>query len=93
MKNFAKFGWLVLFLLLAVLIGGLVGQTTVSAGTDQSLYLPLVIYQTDDPVAFGPVHSGEGTYYFATGAGNCSFEPSPENLMVAALNTPLNKKY
>jgi hypothetical protein len=32
------------------------------------------------------VHTGEGTYYNATGAGNCSFDPSPQNLMVAALN-------
>lgn len=31
-------------------------------------------------------HYGEGTYYDATGAGNCSFDPSPENLMVAAMN-------
>lgn len=31
-------------------------------------------------------HIGDGTYYDATGAGNCSFDPSPENLMVAAMN-------
>ena len=30
--------------------------------------------------------SGEGTYYAATGAGNCSFDPSPNDLMVAAMN-------
>ncbi len=30
--------------------------------------------------------NGEGTYYAATGAGNCSFDPSPGNLMVAAMN-------
>jgi expansin len=33
-----------------------------------------------------PQGSGEGTYYDATGAGNCSYEPSPNNLMVAAMN-------
>ena len=47
------------------------------------------------PTAFLPIvshpfvptlHTGEGTYYNATGAGNCSFDPSPQNLMVAALN-------
>ena len=32
--------------------------------------------------------SGEGTYYDATGAGNCSFDPSPNDLMVAAMNAP-----
>ncbi len=31
-------------------------------------------------------HSGEGTYYAADGSGNCSFDPSPNNLMVAAMN-------
>jgi expansin (peptidoglycan-binding protein) len=31
---------------------------------------------------------GEGTYYGATGAGNCSFDPTPQDLMVAAMNAP-----
>lgn len=30
--------------------------------------------------------SGEGTYYGATGEGQCSFDASPANLMVAAMN-------
>jgi expansin len=30
--------------------------------------------------------SGEGTYYAATGAGNCSFDATPNDLMVAAMN-------
>lgn len=30
--------------------------------------------------------TGEGTYYDATGAGNCSFDPTPDDLMVAAMN-------
>ncbi|NOK63431.1 MAG: hypothetical protein GFH27_549347n14 [Chloroflexi bacterium AL-W] len=32
------------------------------------------------------IRYGEGTFYGATGAGNCSFDPTPDNLMVAALN-------
>jgi expansin (peptidoglycan-binding protein) len=32
------------------------------------------------------VHTGEGTYYAADGSGNCSFDPSPGDLMVAAMN-------
>jgi expansin len=35
-----------------------------------------------------PEHSGEGTYYAADGSGNCSFDPSPDDLMVAAMNDP-----
>jgi expansin len=31
--------------------------------------------------------SGDGTYYDATGAGNCGFDPSPNDLMVAAMNS------
>lgn len=32
-------------------------------------------------------HSGEATYYdFADGSGNCSFEPSPQDLMIGAMN-------
>jgi len=32
--------------------------------------------------------SGEGTYYAADGTGNCSFDASPNDLMVAAINGP-----
>ncbi|HEU5075131.1 MAG TPA: expansin EXLX1 family cellulose-binding protein [Polyangiaceae bacterium] len=39
-------------------------------------------------VAFGEQRSGEATYYAATGAGACMFDPSPDNLMVAAINAP-----
>ena len=74
------------FLLTGLVMMGSVDDTAVSAGTDQSLYLPLIIRQTNEPMPFGDMHTGEGTYYIATGAGNCSFDPSPENLMVAALN-------
>jgi len=35
-----------------------------------------------------PEQSGEGTYYAADGTGNCSFDASPDDLMVAALNAP-----
>lgn len=34
-----------------------------------------------------PTHTGEATYYdFADGSGNCSFDPSPGDLMVGAMN-------
>jgi expansin (peptidoglycan-binding protein) len=31
---------------------------------------------------------GDGTYYAADGTGNCSFDPSPGDLRVAAMNDP-----
>ncbi len=39
-------------------------------------------------VMLGEERSGDGTYYDATGAGACSFDPSPDALNVAALNAP-----
>jgi expansin len=34
-----------------------------------------------------PTHTGEATYYdFADGSGNCGFDPTPNDLMVAAMN-------
>lgn len=36
--------------------------------------------------ALGEFQDGLITFYDATGAGNCSFQPSPENLDVAAMN-------
>lgn len=75
-----KFLVLSLFLLTAV--------SPTAASTDYVAYLPLLrgTAANDTAVPFGPVHSGEGTYYDATGAGNCSFDPSPGDLMVAAMN-------
>lgn len=35
-----------------------------------------------------PTRTGEATYYDADGSGNCSFDPSPDDLMVAAMNAP-----
>jgi expansin (peptidoglycan-binding protein) len=36
--------------------------------------------------ALGQSQSGIATYYAATGAGNCGFDPSPNDLDVAAMN-------
>ena len=38
--------------------------------------------------SIGMTYTGEGTYYGATGGGACSYDPSPQNLMVAAMNNP-----
>ncbi len=43
----------------------------------------------DAPLACGDepaTHAGEATYYDADGSGNCSFEASPGDLLVAAAN-------
>jgi expansin (peptidoglycan-binding protein) len=38
------------------------------------------------PRTIGQSEDGEATYYDATGAGNCSFDATPNDLLVAALN-------
>jgi expansin (peptidoglycan-binding protein) len=48
---------------------------------DTVVYLPLVSKPNTNPV-----HQGIATYYNATGAGNCMFDPSPGDLMVTAMN-------
>ena len=61
-------------------------NVTAQATGDHYTYLPLVIRMSNEPISFGPVHSGNATYYNATGDGNCSFGPSPNDLMVGAMN-------
>ncbi len=59
-----------------------------------ALWLPLITTTAttnateDEPVQGeqNPVHQGIATYYSATGAGACLFDPSPADLMVAAIN-------
>ena len=36
----------------------------------------------------GTPQMGDGTYYGADGSGNCSYDPSPNDLLVAAMNDP-----
>jgi expansin (peptidoglycan-binding protein) len=49
----------------------------------QTIWLPMVVRSQ---AASNPVHQGVATYYNATGAGACMFDPSPSDLMVAAMN-------
>jgi expansin (peptidoglycan-binding protein) len=51
--------------------------------SDQRTWLPLVLNTRNPPT---PIHQGIATYYNATGDGACMFGPSPNDLMVAAMN-------
>lgn len=70
--------------LLAVVLLFLAAPAWVQADGIYTVYLPLIFRA--DPVNTNPVHEGIATYYYATGAGACSFDPSPDDLMVAAMN-------
>ncbi|MCU0580656.1 MAG: hypothetical protein MUF69_14115 [Desulfobacterota bacterium] len=71
------------FLLLAALLGTgflpVYGQT----GSENRIWLPLVL---SGLVSDNPVHQGIATYYQATGEGACMFDPTPDDLLVAAMN-------
>jgi expansin (peptidoglycan-binding protein) len=60
------------------------------AAGENPIYLPLV--RGTSPVVpglpFDPfaTRSGQATFYDADGGGNCSFDPSPSDLMVGAMN-------
>jgi expansin (peptidoglycan-binding protein) len=53
------------------------------AQDDQNLWLPLIMGSAGNS---NPINQGIATYYNATGAGACLFDPSPQDLMVTALN-------
>ena len=74
--------------LLTIFIGvSITINVEAQATGDHYTYLPMVIRMSNEPVPFGAVRTGEGTYYWeANGDGNCTFGPSPNDLMVAAMN-------
>ncbi len=81
-KVWFVFGWLIVWV---VLVGSVAswGKTAVAQTVIPRAYLPIIINSA--PV-IGSVHNGIATYYNATGAGNCGFPATPDDLMVAAMN-------
>jgi expansin (peptidoglycan-binding protein) len=65
----------------AVGLSMVVGTRHAASDSGSTIYLPLIARAKENPL-----HSGIATYYDATGAGACSFDPSPGDLMVAAMN-------
>jgi expansin len=60
-------------------------QSVLQQSETPHVYLPLV-RTPDAPAPQNPLREGRATYYAATGAGSCSFDPSPNDLMVAAIS-------
>jgi expansin (peptidoglycan-binding protein) len=79
--RYLKPGYIGALLLTALSLFVLSGQP--QAAQQPLTFLPML---RTAGTAQNPLHTGEGTFYGATGAGNCSFDPSPQDLMVAAMN-------
>lgn len=80
-----RWDWLII--LVSVSIGAFFAQNLLFAATNTSIYLPLVNKAGAPAGPSNPTHSGEATYYNeANGEGNCSFDASPQDLMIGALN-------
>jgi expansin (peptidoglycan-binding protein) len=77
-------------LIFLALIGALLAGAVAYGQQQQRIYLPILglpSAPSPTPRPENPTFSGEGTYYFgADGGGNCSFEPTPNDLMVGAMN-------
>jgi expansin (peptidoglycan-binding protein) len=72
-----------LLIFLALLFAQGVSPVKGQASGGPTIWLPL-IFSTQ--ARANPIHQGIATYYDATGAGACSFDPSPNDLMVAAMD-------
>lgn len=66
---------------LLVLASQLPSGVHAHAFVSQTVWLPTLMRANTNPI-----HQGIATYYDATGAGACSFDQSPGDLMVAAMN-------
>jgi expansin len=77
--------WLCLLALLAVGAGNLYAQGSAPAA-EHTVFVPLIL-KLGSTLSGGATHTGEATYYNeADGGGNCSFDPTPQDLMVGAMN-------
>lgn len=72
-----------LALVLALITLALLSSAPGAATRAQTVCLPAVTGARSSP---NPVHQGVATYYYATGGGACSFDASPNDLLVAAMN-------
>lgn len=83
MNHNRSFAWR--WLLVCVLLAALLPLMRAAAqDLPPAVYLPMLVRGFVGST--NPIHTGEGTYYHATGAGSCGFAASPGDLMVAAMN-------
>jgi expansin (peptidoglycan-binding protein) len=71
----------ILALAAAVLLSSTYIARPAASDNDPAIFLPLIATNK-----VNPLHQGIATYYDADGSGACMFDPSPNDLMVAAMN-------
>src|SRR5690349_12783649 len=73
--------------LLALTVLGQARAIGSQAGGNKLVYLPQIHGPALD-LPFDPfaTRNGQATFYDADGGGNCSFDPTPSDLMVGAMN-------
>jgi expansin (peptidoglycan-binding protein) len=82
-RSFARLGALAI---LALSLSHAQAQAPQPAAVEPMIFVPLAL-KPEAPTSGGTIHTGEATYYNeADGGGNCSFDPTPQNLMVGAMN-------
>ncbi|HEU5099774.1 MAG TPA: expansin EXLX1 family cellulose-binding protein [Roseiflexaceae bacterium] len=75
-----------LIVMLAVSVSTLYAQGP-APSAETSVFVPLIVKLGGGSSGGGAVHTGEATYYNeADGGGNCSFDRTPQDLMVGAMN-------
>jgi expansin (peptidoglycan-binding protein) len=79
MKRAMLFAFIAAIILLG--LASPIGAKRAAPRSDSFIYLPLIARAKENPL-----HTGIATYYDATGDGACMFGPSPNDLMVTALN-------
>ena len=81
--HYRLISWICFLTLLVVGVGRLYAQ---GPAANRTVFVPLII-KLGGPPSGGAIHTGEATYYNeADGGGNCSFDPTPQDLMVGAMN-------
>ncbi|HJZ49671.1 MAG TPA: expansin EXLX1 family cellulose-binding protein [Roseiflexaceae bacterium] len=76
---------LCLIVMLVISTGSLYAQGL--AATISTVFVPLMLKVGGTSNGVGAIRAGQATYYKeADGGGNCSFDPTPQDLMVGAMN-------
>lgn len=77
---------LALCTMLTISAGRLFAQAPLPAA-NSTVFVPVIMKLGGASSGSGATHTGEATYYNeADGGGNCSFDPTPQDLMVGAMN-------